>query len=404
MVFESKSGRASGMTTPGPGPGRLSLDDSLEPSDWHQTKKAAVVEPVDYPNGDVNDSAFSSEDQCLGPFPSYVINLLSDKSDWKNRTSGVTKMQNIISKLPKEHSLEPHLGAILELATSTLSDPHFKVSQLGLELIARIVAKAGNDIRPFLSSLIQCIVSKVGSNKFALKQAGLQVLMELMVTLSPQSVIKEVVEFGLGHKTSRVREESLNAITMALLRFPKTEFNFRSLIKDITPAMGDSKSRVRQASFETVALICSLDPDSIKETVSEIVSHRDSATCKYRNRNGLTLMDAFQTRLARQVVPKLNGNGLVEHAISVSSKSQPSVSGSDVDWILSAGGVKSQSSGEVSEQESSLPQPRQRKPSVNNGVASSSRPYRSAGKRLPWEVEGDDLVSVWLLLLAVLCP
>ena len=397
MVFASRA-----MTTPGPS--RFSLNDSLEPSDWYHAK-TAVVEPKDYPNGDMNDCAFSSDDKCLGPFPSYVINLLSDKSDWKNRTSGVTKMQTIINKLPDDYSLEPHLDTTLELATSTLNDPHFKVSQLGLELIARIVAKAGNSIRPFLPSLVQNIVSKVGSNKFVLKQAGLQVLMELMVALRPRPVIKELVEFGFKHKTSRVREESLNAVIMALLRFPMTEFNFTSLIKDIIPIMGDSKSRVRQASFEAVALICSMDPEAIKESVTTITSLRNNTTntCKYSNRNGLTLMDAFQTRLARQVVPKLNGNGLVEHVISVSnSKSQLSVSGADVDWILSAGGVKSQTSSETCEQEGSLlQQGKQRRPSGSNGAASSSRPYRSAGKRLPWEMEGEDLVSVFDLMYII---
>ena len=395
MVYASKSERVNDMTTPGPGNSFLS--DSLEASsnNW-QRMQSSVVEPVDYAREEVNRSAFSAEDKILGPFPKYVINLLRDANDWKNRTSGVTKMQSIINGLPSDYSLEPHLDGILELATSTLNDNHFKVTQLGLELIACIVAKFGNSIRPFFPSLVQGIMSKVGSSKFVLKQAGLQVLKELMVALRPQPVVNEVIKFGLYHKLSKVREESLNVITVSLLTFPKSEFNLSSILKEAIPTMGDSKSRVRQASFEIVALICSIEPSAVKGTVTEIVSQRDSHKCKYSTQNGLTLMVAFQTRLARGTsgVPKLNENGNVEYSISISNNKAVAVSGDDVQWILAGGGGKSPSSGDVSEvKDGTLSQPIQRKGSLSNGVASSSRPYRSAGKRLPWEMEGEELVS-----------
>ena len=398
MVYASTSGRVNDMTTPGPGPGNSFLSDSLEAS---SSMQSSVVEPVEYAREEVNLSAFSAENKIVGPFPRYVINLLRDANDWKNRTSGVTKMQSIISGLPSDYSLEPHLDGILELATSTLNDNHFKVTQLGLELIACIVAKLGNSIRPFFPYLVQSIMSKVGSNKFVLKQACLQVLKELMVALRPQSVVNEVIKFGLGHKLSKVREESLNVITVSLLTFPKSEFNLSSILKEAIPTMGDNKSRVRQASFEIVALICSIEPSAVKGTVTEIVSQRDSHKCKYSTQDGLTLMLAFQTRLARGTsgVPKLNENGNVEYSISISNNKALAVTGDDVQWILAGGGgggKKSPSSGDVSEvKEGPLSQPLQKKGSLSNGVASSSssRPYRSAGKRLPWEMEGEELVS-----------
>lgn len=393
MVYVPKSRKTSNMATPVPS--NSFLNDSLEASSNWQRKYSAVVEPMVNTREEVDRKAFSAEDVVFGPFPSYVINLLRDANNWKNRTSGVTKMQNIISELPSDYSLESHLEPILKLSTSTLSDNHFKVTQLGLELIACIVAKAGKSIRPFLPTLAQGIMGKVGSNKFVLKQAGLQVLKELMVVLRPEPVIREVIKFGLDHKLSRVREETLNAISVALLTFPKSEFDFSLILKKSIPSMCDNKSRVRQAAFETVALMCSIEPSLVRETVTEIVSQRDSQKCKYSAQNGLTLMVAFQTRLARSTsgVPKLNDSGLIDYSIPVSnSKSGLPASGDDVQWILAAAGTKS--NGDISEiGDASLSQPVQRKGSHSNGVVSSSRPYRSAGKRLPWEIEGEELVS-----------
>lgn len=386
-----------------PVPSNSFLNDSLEASHSWQRKKYSVVEPIVSASEEVDRKAFSSEDVVLGPFPSYVINLLRDASNWKNRTSGVTKMQFIVAELPSDYSLESHLQPVIELAMSTLSDNHFKVTQLGLDLIACIVAKAGKSIRPFLPSLVHGIMGKVGSNKFVLKQAGLQVLKELMVVLRPGPVIREILDFGQDHKHSRVREETHNAISVALLTFPKSEFDFSSILKKTIPSMGDSKSRVRQASFETVALICNIKPSLVKETVTEIVSQRDNHKCKYSAQNGLTLMVAFQTRLARGAsgVPKLNDSGLIDYSIPISSSKTLSVSGDDIQWILSATGTKS--NGDMTEgSDGSLIQPAQRKGSLSNGVASSSRPYRSAGKRLPWEIEGEELVSCCYMCFRVI--
>ncbi len=384
-----------------PVPSNSFLNDSLEAGNSWQRKRFSVVEPIVNTREEVDQKAFSAEDVVFGPFPSHVVNLLQDANNWKNRTSGVTKMQSIISELPSDYSLESHLEPVLKLATSTLSDNHFKVTQLGLELIACIVAKAGKSIRPFLSSLVQGIMGKVGSNKFVLKQAGLQVLKELMVALRPTPVINEIMEFGDNHKLSRVREETLNAISVAILTFPKSEFDFSSILKKTIPSMCDNKPRVRQASFETVALICNIEPAIVEETVTEIVSQRDAHKAKYCAQNGLTLMVAFQTRLARRSsgVPKLNSSGLIEYSIPISSsKTGLIANGDDVQWILAAGGTKSQSSGDVSEVgDGSLLQSAQRKGSLTNGVPSSSRPYRSAGKRLPWEIEGEELVSYIIL-------
>ena len=398
MVYVSKSGKVNEMASSGQS--HSLLNDSLDTLEWHQAK-VSTVSPESHRNGDVDYSAFShngSEDICFGLFPGYVVDLMNDKANWKNRTSGITKMQTIINELPDCSPLYPHLDLILQLATTTLSDSHFKVVQMGLELIACIVARVCDRIRSHLPSLIQSILVRVGSNKYVLKEVGMRVLKELMIAVRPRLVVNEIITFGLRHKTSRVREESLNVISAALLSFPKTEFDLISIVKDIAPSMGDNKSRVRQAALETVALLCSLVNESdLKQIIAMVAGIQRNNPARYCVHNGPSMMDAFHSRLARQGVPQLNAHGLVDHVVTVANTKPPfSKTGSDVSWITCAGGVKAQPNVDQmksTEYPEPLSQPRQRRPSATNGITSISRPYRSAGKRLPWEVEGEDIVS-----------
>ena len=361
------------------------LDDSL---DWNYSARVA---PENGLNGDeVTDYlAFvhpgSHDDLYLGLFPKYIVNLLQDSTNWKNRLSGVTKIQSVVNGISDKSLLENNLPLVLELVSSPMSDSHFKVSQMGLELIESLVKKVGRGIRPHMPDLVKSIIPKVGSNKTVLKEAGMRALMELMRASDPQPVVMEVANFGLCHKTSRVREESVNVITAALLTFDSSQFNFHIIVRELCPCMTDGKVKVRQASFEAMTLLCHLEGANLKEVVSNLATlHRSSSNRSPRQQvveNGLeeekelTLMDAFYTRISRKLLPTLTSAGLVQHGLQVVSDKLPPTTGSDVAWILSAGDVKVKGK----QFESSLDT------SCNQSNESFFRPYRSAGKRLPWE-------------------
>ena len=111
------------------------------------------------------------------------------------------------------------------------------------------------------------------------------------------------------------------------------------------------------------------------------------------------VMAAVQARLARRQLPRINAEGLVEHAnpVPISSASstashRPSVTGADIDWILAAPGMTVLSglaSGQKSDCDVSAISTPTRMPSMNAVSAGPTpRRYCSAGKsRLPWEPE-----------------
>ena len=374
---------------------RSFLNDSLEAKDWN----GSVVAPENALNGTTDFSAFSpkQEELYLGLFPNWMVNMMQDKCNWKNRVSGISRIQSVIDSVPDNSLRCSDLAKVLEFVSSPMNDTHFKVNQMGLELLESFVRKVGKRIKPQITTLVTSILVKMGTNKYVIKQAGLRVLTELMRSSGPQLVVREIINCGLHHKTSRVREESINTITAALLTFPSSEFHVMSLARDLAPSMVDNKPKVRQASFECMALVCTrMERTDLKDVVSIIVAVTDAKT-------GASAMDAFHVRASRGCLPKLNADGLVEHAIpAVNCKLTSPYIGADVDWILSAGGNKVQSNGDASKTQQSM-YSNQRKTSVGNGGAPVFRPYRSAGKRLPWEIDAEEAAVSMCIVCVCVC-
>jgi len=378
----------------------------------------ADVSPEDLKQ-DVNYAAFQDEGHTTRDiFPANVMSLLEDRSNWKNRESGITDILKSVREVKEASLLQANSEALLSILTNCLNDSHFKIVLHAHEVLEEIISKIGPAVTHSLKPLVGCLVSKMGDNKFVTKQASMKIFMQLMQLLKPHPVVSEVLACGLRHKISRVREEAINIVIASLLTFPRTEFDLLLLAKEIAPCLVDNKQRVRQASLEVFALLAhSLGKGHVQPLVSAVASVERSYFGKElqddgKVDNGTSLqgvMVAFQARLARRQLARLNGDGLVVHAVSVTGSSRGSVpySGADVDWILAAGnsGISSCTPSAV-RRRSSLLSELQNDPSGANtsqGITPvpTFRPYRSAGKRLPWEIDSHDnkeLVKVGTLV------
>jgi len=364
----------------------------------------ADVSPEDLKQ-DVNYAAFQDEGHTTQDiFPANVMSLLEDNSNWKNREAGITEILKSVKEVEDTSLLQANSEALLSVLTNCLNDSHFKIVLHAHEVLEEIISKIGPAVTQSLKPLVGCLVCKMGDNKFATKQASMKIFIQLMQLLKPHPVVSEVLACGLRHKISRVREEAINIVIASLLTFPRTEFDLLLLAKEIAPCLVDNKQRVRQASLEMFALLAhSLGKGHVQPLVSAVASVERSYYGKDGGKidNGSSLqgvMVAFQARLARRQLAHLNSDGLVVHAVSVTGSSRGSVpySGADVDWILAAGnsGINSCTPSAV-RRRSSLLSELQNDPSGANtsqGITPmlTFRPYRSAGKRLPWEIDSQD--------------
>ena len=345
------------------------LHDSLELQEW--TAPIAITPEKntyeEYMNGLGEDGMY------VGIFPNSMVTLLEDGSDWKNRLTGVAKMNVVLKELHDLVALESSLHSVVELTLTSLADPHFKVVEMGLELLETAVSRAGPAIVPYLDSIAGSVLDKMGTNKRSIKVAGMKVMRQLMRYAGPQAVVDEVIRSGFGQASSKVREETVNIVTAALLSFPHQQLNVPSLVEDIAPCLGDKKAKVRQASLECVVLLAGLmeSKEQLQHLISSIANiERKMAAAGLLAPGSVSLMAAFRARLSREQYPSLGADGLVEHLVSVADSSNGhAFSGPDVDWILGRTAVANASLSMGKVQQGTTP-----------------RPYRSA-KKLPWECD-----------------
>jgi len=343
-----------------------------------------------------------TESLCQDIFPANVMDLLEDRTNWKNRATGITAILHSVREVKDTTLLQKNATALLSVLTDCLNDPHFKIVLITHEVLEEVINKIGPALAESLKLLVGCLVGKMGDNKFVTKQANMKVFMQLMQVLKPQQVVTEVL-CGLRHKISRVREETINIVIASLLTFPRTEFDLFMLAKEIAPCLVDNKQRVRQASLEMFALLAhSLGKGHLQPLVSAVASVERSYFGKEPEPSNKTeggslfgVMVAFQARLARRQLAHLSNDGLVVHAVNVTNtRGSVPFSGADIDWILAAGnsGIHSCTPSAVRRRSQHELQSDPSGANTNQGITPlpSFRPYRSAGKRLPWEIDNQD--------------
>ena len=356
-------------------------------------RNRALVGPERTRNGSVDYRAFQEDGLYLGLFPHGILADLKDQSSLEKRQAAVNVIQVTIQGCKKKRLLQESLPQLVDLVTTPLNDTNFKIVLIGLQLMGDLIEQVGNLLAPYLTPLISSYLGKVGSNKYAVKQAGMQVLVQLMRALDPWAVTSTVAVYGLTHKQTKVREETLNVIISSLLSFPAKYFKLGRLVEITVPLLVDSKRRVRQACLETLTVLADRMGRRKTKFIMSMIADMERKLSAELEDDNVGLLLAFQTRLARKELPRLNADGLVDHVVTVSSgHSTEEFAGADVDWILTATKGKS---------------PASRRKNVETGgqvaTCPAPGPLKSAGRRLPWDPEqaATSVVSVHMSSLLV---
>ena len=82
----------------------------------------------------------------------------------------------------------------------------------------------------------------------------IRVMKILMKVCTPQMVI-DILLPELSQKNAKIREDVVNFVIVALLKFPSQEFDLLQVCSAISPSLIHAKRRVRQSAFECMATI-----------------------------------------------------------------------------------------------------------------------------------------------------
>ena len=327
-----------------------------------------------------NERAFISAEDRFSKAEEY----LSGEYDIQDRLKGAHLIQSVLASLKDSSKLEGASVRLLRVIGSAINDNAFKVQQAGLYLCEQLAHYLGPQVQKLVPEITLLLVPKLGG-KYVVRQALMKIYLCLMESLQPDLVLQPLLSAGLKHKLSKIREDTVNVVIVALLKYQRSKVNLLWIAQEVAPLLVDGKQRVRQAGLEVFALLANkLGKGNIQPLVSAVASVEKS---QGREGGRGNVMAAFQARLSRKQLPYINEDGLVEHALPVvarvtsASKPHPqhSLSGADVEWILQGSASTNRSCSPVSHDQGG---------GASKGP-SSIRPYQSAGTRnkLPWETE-----------------
>ncbi|XP_049281269.1 uncharacterized protein LOC125762812 [Anopheles funestus] len=248
--------------------------------------------------------------------------------DWRLRSQGFCSIEEALKSSDNLAKVQPYLESLLRTLLSSernLDVIEDKVRML-VNLVSRLPLENLEDrVGQIMTGL--CRQGGPGSNNVA---------KALMQRLPTAAIVQRLLSDDFLHaKSSKFRENALQTVLFALMTFPSTYFDIKTLISRATEAAMDRKKRVRHAALDVLAVLGQISsPKLVLDVVCTAVGTRPE---------GNHLITAVKARLARKQLPFIGPDGSVEYAIKVPSNRSSNVImfGADVDWIEAGSGSAS---------------------------------------------------------------
>ncbi|KAK2891645.1 TOG array regulator of axonemal microtubules protein 1 isoform X1 [Channa argus] len=263
---------------------------------------------------------------------------LLDPKNYQNRTNGVEELKYILSEVDIKRVPSDSIENFISFLPQLLDDSNFKVLYCTLQVLNVLIQKLDTRVCTYFKQLVLVALKALGDTRTITRNEYMNVFRHLMKFVAPQQVL-DLVIFNLKHRNSRVREDVLNIIMAAMLTHHRKDFNIPKLCFDVAPYLADSKRKVRHAALELFALLDYCLETGEKKPLMKAVDMVEL------NADAEGLMAAVQARRARNVLPKLSLEGMVEYGLVVPEPGQRCSlqygSGADLDWVMNGRWVSS---------------------------------------------------------------
>ncbi|XP_078036045.1 CLIP-associating protein isoform X5 [Augochlora pura] len=146
------------------------------------------------------------------------------------------------------------IGQFIDNIIPWLSNGNPKVVQNGLEVLTFLADRMGHDFKPYVSSIIQPTIDRLGDSKDATREKAQLVLLKIMEKgcMSPQQLLDRLRP-AFVHKNAKLREEALILLTTTLNEHGADEMMLSGVIPSIVKLLSDPSEKVRETAMNTLA-------------------------------------------------------------------------------------------------------------------------------------------------------
>nr|XP_019964582.1 PREDICTED: crescerin-1-like [Paralichthys olivaceus] len=263
---------------------------------------------------------------------------LLDPKSYQSRTDGVKELKRVLSEVDIKSVPSDSVEDLINFLPRLLEDSNFQVMLGTLQVLNILIQRLDTSVEKYFKLLLLVAFKALGDARTITRVEYMKAFQRLMKTVAPQQVLDHLVS-KLKHKNSRVREDVLNIIMVAMLTHPRRDFNIPKLCHEVAPYLADSKKKVRHAALELFAVFDSCLDTGKKQLLMKAVDMVEL------NGDAEGLMAAVQARRARHLLPKLSSEGILEYGLVVSKPGQRCTlqygSGADLDWVMNGGRISS---------------------------------------------------------------
>jgi hypothetical protein len=341
--------------------------------------------------------------------PQFIMQKLSGEDEIQ-RLQAIRQLEISVLNLPDIKSVYPYYQDFISYMNNFVDDPNYEVRLASLKILCTFIEKLGNNVNQCYKVICACarqVMSQTHQSKPIKQSLNTMLLLTIENMLNPILILECLLD-KIKDRNAKAREEFLNIIMAAILKYPNDKFDpLRKIFFQVAALLCDIKRNVRHAALECIAVIYS----KLKQTDKQIGSLLDQldVVSEFQHFDNLNIIkDVIMCRVSRNKLPVLNPDMTIEYAIKIPSTIISNGYGNDLDieWIVSA----SSSSGSASNLSSARSQASvfndntnsnnstnnnsniHRMVSLDNNTnnmpisTGSFKQRRSSGtKRLPWE-------------------
>ena len=350
-------------------------------------------------NSEANDQFSSSLRFNL--VPELIIQKLSGE-DETQRLQAIKQLEQIVKNIKDIKTIYPYYQDFVGYVNNFVDDLNYEIRLGSLKILSLFIDKLGSNVNQCYKIICSCarqVMSQTHQSK-PIKQALISILMLTIDNMFNPILILESLLEKIKDRNSKAREELLNIITAALLKYSNEKFDsLRKIFNQVVPLLCDIKRNVRHATLECIAVIYS----KLKQTdrnIGLLIDTLEQAPECQNIDNFPIIKEVIMYRINRNKLPSLNPDMTIEYAVKIPNMIMPLNFGNelDVEWIVSASSSSASTSNlssarsqksvfsEISNNTNNM----HRVVSVgdaNNNISSGSFKQRrtSASKRLPWD-------------------
>ncbi|XP_017761569.1 PREDICTED: CLIP-associating protein 1-A isoform X1 [Eufriesea mexicana] len=146
------------------------------------------------------------------------------------------------------------IGQFIDNIIPWLGNGNPKVVQNGLEILTFLGDRMGHDFKPYISTIIQPTIDRLGDSKDATREKAQLVLLKIMEKgcMSPQQLLDRLRP-AFNHKNAKLREEALILLTTTLNEHGADEMILSGVIPSIVKLLSDPSEKVRETALNTLA-------------------------------------------------------------------------------------------------------------------------------------------------------